>query len=285
MDLSLEELREQGRGRDIVPPRASFALWSAIPMGYTLPWLCICNLNGAVSVAPISWVFRSLLWPQRCWTNKSHAGPRSNSRREFPRVWIDSYHLGAMITLTGCRISADRFRPWKIRLIRVMNRCQYHEKSPSRREAGNYSIIFLQMGIALCHAAQQIDPMVCSSLRTKSVLIRRCHWWLQLRTKQLAGIKFFNLCPQWHKYCATKLDSRTKSKLNSFFDSVNFNTPGLAIESDADAVCSNLFPSFMVKCHCLVPYAYAHPDQSSREQDQPCSPSQSSPGLHRDIYF
>ncbi len=37
MDLSLEELQEQGRGRDIIPPRAFFALQSAIPMGYTLP--------------------------------------------------------------------------------------------------------------------------------------------------------------------------------------------------------------------------------------------------------
>jgi hypothetical protein len=37
MDLSLEELREQGRGRDIFSPRAFFALRSALPMGYTLP--------------------------------------------------------------------------------------------------------------------------------------------------------------------------------------------------------------------------------------------------------
>ncbi len=37
MDLSLEELREQGQGRDIFPPRAIFALRSAFPMGYTLP--------------------------------------------------------------------------------------------------------------------------------------------------------------------------------------------------------------------------------------------------------
>ena len=33
MDLSLEELREQGQGRDIFPPRAFFAhVWSAILM-------------------------------------------------------------------------------------------------------------------------------------------------------------------------------------------------------------------------------------------------------------
>ncbi len=38
MDLSLEELREQGQGPDIFPPRAFFALWSGLPMGYTLPW-------------------------------------------------------------------------------------------------------------------------------------------------------------------------------------------------------------------------------------------------------
>ncbi len=37
MDLSLEELRKQGRGRDIPPPHAFFALRSALPMGYTLP--------------------------------------------------------------------------------------------------------------------------------------------------------------------------------------------------------------------------------------------------------
>ncbi len=37
MDLLLEELREQGRGRDISSPRAFFASWSALPMGYTLP--------------------------------------------------------------------------------------------------------------------------------------------------------------------------------------------------------------------------------------------------------
>jgi hypothetical protein len=37
--VSLEELLEQGRGRDIVPPRAFFALRSVLPtrMGYTLP--------------------------------------------------------------------------------------------------------------------------------------------------------------------------------------------------------------------------------------------------------
>jgi hypothetical protein len=37
MDLSLEELREQGQGRDIFPPRAFFALRSALPMGHALP--------------------------------------------------------------------------------------------------------------------------------------------------------------------------------------------------------------------------------------------------------
>jgi hypothetical protein len=37
MDLSLEELREQGQGRDIFPPHAFFALRSALPMGYILP--------------------------------------------------------------------------------------------------------------------------------------------------------------------------------------------------------------------------------------------------------
>ena len=37
MDLSLEELREQGQGRDIFPPRAFFALRSALPMGHILP--------------------------------------------------------------------------------------------------------------------------------------------------------------------------------------------------------------------------------------------------------
>jgi hypothetical protein len=37
MDLSLEELREQGQGRDIFPSRAFFALRSALPMGHTLP--------------------------------------------------------------------------------------------------------------------------------------------------------------------------------------------------------------------------------------------------------
>jgi hypothetical protein len=37
MDLSLEELREQGQGRDNFPPRAFFTLRSALPMGYTLP--------------------------------------------------------------------------------------------------------------------------------------------------------------------------------------------------------------------------------------------------------
>ena len=37
MDLSLEELREQGQGRDIFPPRALFALRSALPMGHLLP--------------------------------------------------------------------------------------------------------------------------------------------------------------------------------------------------------------------------------------------------------
>ena len=37
MDLSLEELREQGLGRDIFPPRAFFALRSALPMGHILP--------------------------------------------------------------------------------------------------------------------------------------------------------------------------------------------------------------------------------------------------------
>jgi hypothetical protein len=37
MDLSLEELREQGQGRDIFPPRAFFALRSALPMGHFLP--------------------------------------------------------------------------------------------------------------------------------------------------------------------------------------------------------------------------------------------------------
>ncbi len=35
-DLSLEELREQGQERDIFPPRAIFALQSALPMGYIL---------------------------------------------------------------------------------------------------------------------------------------------------------------------------------------------------------------------------------------------------------
>jgi hypothetical protein len=37
MDLSLKELREQGQGHDIFPPRAFFALRSALPMGHTLP--------------------------------------------------------------------------------------------------------------------------------------------------------------------------------------------------------------------------------------------------------
>ena len=37
LDLSLEELREQGQGRDIFPPRAFFAVRSALPMGYILP--------------------------------------------------------------------------------------------------------------------------------------------------------------------------------------------------------------------------------------------------------
>ena len=37
MDLSLEELREHGQGPDIVPPRAFFALRSALPMGHILP--------------------------------------------------------------------------------------------------------------------------------------------------------------------------------------------------------------------------------------------------------
>jgi hypothetical protein len=37
MDLSLEELQEQGQGRDIFPPRAFFALRSALPMGHILP--------------------------------------------------------------------------------------------------------------------------------------------------------------------------------------------------------------------------------------------------------
>mmetsp|Transcript_40948 Transcript_40948/g.85450 ORF Transcript_40948/g.85450 Transcript_40948/m.85450 type:complete len:573 (-) Transcript_40948:730-2448(-) len=37
MDLSLEELREQGQGRDIFPPCAFFASRSALPMGYILP--------------------------------------------------------------------------------------------------------------------------------------------------------------------------------------------------------------------------------------------------------
>jgi hypothetical protein len=39
-DLSLEELREQGQGRDIPPPCAFFALQSALPMGYILPLEC-----------------------------------------------------------------------------------------------------------------------------------------------------------------------------------------------------------------------------------------------------
>ncbi len=37
MGLSLEERREQGQGHDISPPRAFFALRSALPMGHTLP--------------------------------------------------------------------------------------------------------------------------------------------------------------------------------------------------------------------------------------------------------
>ena len=37
MDLSLEELREQGQGRDIFPPCTFFALRSALPMGHILP--------------------------------------------------------------------------------------------------------------------------------------------------------------------------------------------------------------------------------------------------------
>jgi hypothetical protein len=37
MDLSLKELQEQGQGRDIFPPRAFFALRSALPMGHILP--------------------------------------------------------------------------------------------------------------------------------------------------------------------------------------------------------------------------------------------------------
>ena len=37
MDLSLEELREQGQGRDIFPSCAFFALRSALPMGHLLP--------------------------------------------------------------------------------------------------------------------------------------------------------------------------------------------------------------------------------------------------------
>jgi hypothetical protein len=36
MDLSLEELRKQGQGREIFPPRAFFALRSALPMGCIL---------------------------------------------------------------------------------------------------------------------------------------------------------------------------------------------------------------------------------------------------------
>jgi hypothetical protein len=43
MDLSLEELREQGRGRDIFSPRAFFALRSVLRSN--------CDLNGAASVA------------------------------------------------------------------------------------------------------------------------------------------------------------------------------------------------------------------------------------------
>ena len=37
MDLSLEELRQQGQGRDIFPSHAFFALRSALPMGHILP--------------------------------------------------------------------------------------------------------------------------------------------------------------------------------------------------------------------------------------------------------
>ncbi len=37
MDLSLEELREQGLWRDMFPPHAFFELQSALLMGYTLP--------------------------------------------------------------------------------------------------------------------------------------------------------------------------------------------------------------------------------------------------------
>ncbi len=36
MDLSLEELREQGQGREISPPRGFFALGNALPMGCIL---------------------------------------------------------------------------------------------------------------------------------------------------------------------------------------------------------------------------------------------------------
>jgi hypothetical protein len=36
LNLSLEELRQQGAGRDIFPRRAFFAVWSALPLGYTL---------------------------------------------------------------------------------------------------------------------------------------------------------------------------------------------------------------------------------------------------------
>ncbi len=41
--------------------------------------------------------------------------------------------------------------------------------------------------------AQQIDPMVCSSLCTKSV--RKISLMSSTQNKQLSGIKFFNLCP------------------------------------------------------------------------------------------
>ncbi len=52
---------------------------------------------------------RSLLWPQRCWTNKSHAGPRSNSLREFESIHI----IGGQRSHWQ---AADRFGPWKIRV-------------------------------------------------------------------------------------------------------------------------------------------------------------------------
>ena len=50
MDLSLEELRGQGQGRDIFPPSALFATWRALPIGYLLPQRLSCDPSMAASV-------------------------------------------------------------------------------------------------------------------------------------------------------------------------------------------------------------------------------------------